>query len=596
MDFLTSLEALKKLEEKQKKNYSIISNLRLSVFLCGAALWIYLGSRDMNMINGAIIFISLILFVILILRHNAIQSALARTSCRIQITNEYLDRMSTNWVKFKDAGEEFVNDTHHYTSDLDLFGQKSLFQWINIANTFSGRVALKDVLEKGELDERAIKEKQKANRELAEKFDFLLELQCEGKLVPGLITSPQELLDFAEGGGHWGLSGFKKLVVNLLPIFTAFSILLAAVTNLINFAIPIILVLLQLTITGIMYRKIAVKLIGVDRFQENIQGFENLIKLMEKQNFENDLLKQIKGELSSKGIKASTGLKKLEKLTSFVDVRSNAIMYILLNGVLLWDIHCILYLDKWKKTFGIELRNWLEAIGKIEAMGSLAIISKIRPKWCFPNFENEGQVLKGLELGHPLISEEKRICNDINIENNVLIITGSNLSGKTTLMRTVGINLVLAYAGAPVCGKEMSCSCMKIFTSMRIKDDISAGISTFYAELLRVKMIIEYSKIGKPMIFLIDEIFRGTNSLDRITGARSVLNNLSKEWVAGLITTHDFELCNLETKDSTKVQNFHFSENYEKNEIHFDYNMKRGRCSTTNAKYLMRLVGIELIE
>ena len=170
------------------------------------------------------------------------------------------------------------------------------------------------------------------------------------------------------------------------------------------------------------------------------------------------------------------------------------------------------------------------------------------------------------------------------------------MSGKTTLLRTIGINLVLAYCGAPVCASSLECSLMDIYTSMRISDDLSSGISTFYAELLRIKMMIDVSHKKQDMIFLIDELFRGTNSRDRIIGATSVLKNLNKNWIIGLISTHDFELCNLENETGSKIVNYHFTENYVDNEIHFDYKLRHGRCTTTNAKYLMKMVGIELYD
>lgn len=201
-----------------------------------------------------------------------------------------------------------------------------------------------------------------------------------------------------------------------------------------------------------------------------------------------------------------------------------------------------------------------------------------------------------LDIGHPLIVETKNVRNDIEIKNNICVITGSNMSGKTTLLRTIGINLVLAYCGAPVCASKMECSIMDLFTSMRINDDLNSGISTFYAELLRIKMLIDFSHKQQDMIFLIDELFRGTNSRDRIIGATSVVKNLSKDWIIGLISTHDFELCNLENEIDGKIVNYHFTESYINNKIQFDYTLRSGRCTTTNAKYLMKMVGIELYD
>lgn len=199
-------------------------------------------------------------------------------------------------------------------------------------------------------------------------------------------------------------------------------------------------------------------------------------------------------------------------------------------------------------------------------------------------------------MGHPLINEKERVVNDFALEDQICIVTGSNMSGKTTLLRTIGVNLVLAYAGAAVCAKGFTCSILDIFTSMRINDDLNSGISTFYAELLRIKTIIEYSKKKQPMLFLIDEVFRGTNSRDRVTGAKNVLMNLNKGWIIGLISTHDFELCDFENDVSGRIFNMHFTETYTDGEIRFDYKLREGRCKTANAKYLMKMVGIEIAD
>ena len=255
----------------------------------------------------------------------------------------------------------------------------------------------------------------------------------------------------------------------------------------------------------------------------------------------------------------------------------------------------MLALENWKETSGMFLREWLDTVGKFEALSSLALFAQLNPTWAFPTFTEETAVFAAEALGHPLIRKQKRVSNDYVMNHQICIVTGSNMSGKTTLLRTIGINLVLAYAGAPVCAQKLTCSLMDIFTSMRITDDLEGGISTFYAELLRIKMIIEFAKQEKPMIFLIDEVFRGTNSTDRVIGARNVLLNLDKSWVIGLISTHDFELCALENKSDGRVKNYNFIETYTDNEIHFDYKIRPGRCTTTNAQYLMKMVGIEVV-
>jgi DNA mismatch repair ATPase MutS len=299
--------------------------------------------------------------------------------------------------------------------------------------------------------------------------------------------------------------------------------------------------------------------------------------------------------LGGKSGHATNSIKKLEHIAEAIDVRYNIISYGLFNFLLLWDYHCVFALEAWKKQHGKLLKRWLLAIAYFEAAASLANISRLNPTWNFPVLTDR-LGFAGKQIGHPLLDANERVGNDFTLNKGLGIITGSNMSGKTTMLRTVGINLVLAYAGAPVCAEKLDCSVMHIMTSMRISDDLGNGISTFYAELLRIKKIIQQANIKQPMIFLIDEIFRGTNSNDRITGALSVLRNLNKDWVIGLISTHDFELCGLEQEAGIEAANYHFLESYQAGEIQFDYKIRQGRCYSTNARYLMKMVGIELIE
>lgn len=223
-----------------------------------------------------------------------------------------------------------------------------------------------------------------------------------------------------------------------------------------------------------------------------------------------------------------------------------------------------------------------------------SVIAHIHPEWVFPEIKDLHQRIEARGLGHPLLNPERCVRNDIEIDNNTCIVTGSNMSGKSTWLRAIGINLVLAYAGGPVCAHQFSCSIMDIYTSMEIRDDLINGISTFYAELTRINMILEHSRQGKPMCYLIDEIFRGTNSLDRIAGARVVLKNLSNNGAIGLISTHDFELCDLEKEQWSNFRNYHFEEQYTNGRIEFDYKLRLGRCTTSNARYLMNMAGIEI--
>ncbi len=248
-------------------------------------------------------------------------------------------------------------------------------------------------------------------------------------------------------------------------------------------------------------------------------------------------------------------------------------------------------LDEWKRKYADISEQWFLALGDLESLMSFANLARVCNNITLPIVLSKNKAIQANKMGQPLLTNDNRINNDIAFNNSIFIISGSNMSGKTTFMRTVGINLVLAQCGSFVCAEQMSFSPMKIMTSMRIADDLNEGISTFYAELNRIKGIIELASKQSDMLFLIDEIFRGTNSVDRLSGAKAVISKLNDSGVVGIITTHDLELCEL-TSQFMRIKNFSFSEYYQDKKIHFDYKIKMGKSCTTNAKYLMELVGI----
>ncbi|MHB8170722.1 MAG: MutS-related protein [Thermincolia bacterium] len=595
-DFLKTLSRYKIIEIKKNKLFDRISMIRLLVFFTGAGVVTALFKTGYKAFGITLLGAFLTLFVFLIIKHNRVEDELKRIRCKIDIIQKYLDRIDGKWIRFVDSGEGFIDSNHPYTGDLDIFGSKSLFQWVNVSNTFYGRKILKEFLAYPEKDIHLIKERQNAVKELAEKFDFSQELQCEGMMAGGIGNNPEILLAYAENRSKIFNRDWVIKLFYLIPGVTVTTIILAALGFPISPYIPLSMVLLQLVMTAIGYKKVSKILGNVDWFKQNFESFGNLIRLIEKENFNDSYLSQLKSNLFFQSKPASRQIKGLEKIVDAIDLRYSAILYVILNFILLWDYHCVFALEKWKGQYGKSMRNWLETVGHFEAISSLAVVLRLNPTWCFPEFINKELKFAAVELGHPLITGEKRVCNDITIKNNLCVITGSNMSGKTTLLRTIGINLVLAYAGAPVSAKRFECSIMDIFTSMRVVDDLNSGVSTFYAELLRIKLIVDNSSKKEAMIFLIDELFRGTNSRDRIVGAKNVLKNLNKEWVIGLISTHDFELCDLENERNTSIKNYHFTEQYVNNEIKFDYKLRPGRCNTTNARYLMKMVGIELVD
>jgi len=535
-------------------------------------------------------------FIYLIIRYNKLSHELKRLRCMSDINRMYLDRMNSEWISFIDCGQDFVNSQHFYTSDLDIFGSKSLFQWLCVANTYYGRQALKELIEKPDKRIEALIKRQEAVKELSGKLDFCQKLQSEGILAKNVSKDPESFLSYAEEQS----AQFKKERMHcflfLLPISVILSFVLFFAGIPISIFIPLLLLAFQMTIFAAGFKGNSIITSKVYDLKNHMEAFESLLQIIEQEEFSGGKLNALRQDLLRNNKPASFSLKKLENVANAIDVKFSTVLYFLLNFVLLWDYHCVFALKKWKRQYGGEIRKWLKVVGKFEAIASLAVIGQLYPECSYPEFTLKEIKFSAIAMGHPLIQKDRCVCNDFEINGGACVITGSNMSGKTTLLRTVGINLVLAYSGAPVFAQKLECSVMDIFTSMRVSDELNSGISTFYAELLRIKNIILYSQKEQPMIYLIDEIFKGTNSLDRIAGARSVLKNLARGWIIGLISTHDFELCDLEKETQAKIKNYHFTEYYENNEIRFDYKIRPGMCETTNARFLMKMVGIELYD
>ena len=323
-----------------------------------------------------------------------------------------------------------------------------------------------------------------------------------------------------------------------------------------------------------------------------IEDYIRMFELISGENFDSELLNNIKSHLSNDS-GALAAIRKLRTISAAFNIRYNPIVHQILCGLIMWDFHIGRMMDKWKQKNGQSVEGWIKAVSDMEELMSFAVLSRTR-EVSYPQVGANARVhVTARDMRHPLISPDTVVANDADFKGGATIITGSNMSGKTTFLRTLGINLVLAYAGAPVCAGYMEADRMKIFTSMRVTDDVSNGISTFYAEILRIKTMVEYRKENRPMLCLIDEIFKGTNSADRIVGATQVIRKLAGAGSMTLVSTHDFELCDLKAEDGTPAANYHFEEYYEGDQLKFDYKKKDGRCTTTNAMAILHMAGLD---
>ncbi|SKC88016.1 MutS family DNA mismatch repair protein [Maledivibacter halophilus] len=584
----------KGLLEKQKKSLNMIGNLRLFVVLAGLGNTIFLYLTKNNTLLLPIFLVYLAIFIYLVIKYNQVKEIKKYISSLYKINDNSLKRVKGEWKSFSDTGGEFCNENHNFSYDLDIFGKASLFQWINTTATYMGRQFLKQYLTKPCTSKDKIYKRQEAIDELAGKLWWRQRFMAEAMAISEKSNNPESLYKWVNERNEFYLRPWVKFIVNMLPIISISTILIYFMTNNMSYYYPISILGIQILILKFKNKERSKVLNTVYKYKDNIAVYRHMLKQFEKKNFKSKYLNELKNILiNEENEKVYNQIERLEKITQSITNRNNA-AFIFVNIVILWDYRCMIRLENWKKKSGEHIRAWLNTIGELEALGSLAVIRHDNPQWAKPIIIDNPSHFRSTNMGHPLI-DDKRVCNDLKFENEtrILLITGSNMSGKSTLLRTAGINLVLAYAGAPVCAKTFSCSIMKIYTCMRISDNMEKNISSFYAELLRIKEIVKETESNTQVFFLLDEIFKGTNSEDRHKGAKILIKKLLKNNGMGLVSTHDLELETLEKESEKKVKNYHFREYYKNNEIYFDYKLRPGPSKTRNALYLMRMVGID---
>jgi DNA mismatch repair ATPase MutS len=301
-------------------------------------------------------------------------------------------------------------------------------------------------------------------------------------------------------------------------------------------------------------------------------------------------------DFANESMPASAGIARLKQILDRMDLRFNLVLVVPLNVLLLWNIQQALSLDKWKSAYDQRVRKWFNSLGDWEALASFGVLRFNQPEWVFPTVVPDHFFIKATTLGHPLIAPQKRVNNEIDIEQKaaVMLVTGSNMAGKSTYLRSIGINIILAMAGAPVCAKTFECSAVQLMSSMRIADNLEESTSTFYAELKKLKTIIEKVNEKSPVFILLDEILRGTNSLDRHTGSKALIKQLIAKEAAAVLATHDVDLAALQSEYPSHIFNYHFDVQVNGEELYFDYQLKPGVCKSLNASILMKKIGIEI--
>ena len=583
---------LKIKEEKDiiKNITNKISIIRLIIFTLTIMLAYYFYKLNNAVLMFTSIVIGTLIFVFFAYQHNIKINRKKELEIYLNINQKGINRIKGQFKEEIDDGKEYLNEKHPFVNDLDVFGRSSLFQMINSTKTKFGREKLVKILSLKKLPskEEVIK-RQEAIRELGDKIDFRQKLEVKSTIKKSGLKDTKDLIEWMSGKSTFNKS--LNFIPYIFIAITAISFVLVFIGYL-----PITYIILVFMINYIVVKLSTKKLkdvIGLFEIHKNdIEAYYNLIEIIDNEEFKSELLSEIKTNLNKESKSVVSEMKALKNLSDWIGDSSSNAYYLLLNITILSDIFILKNLYDWKEKNGTKFYSWLKTMGDIEALCSIANLAFDFEDWTYPLISDLDEI-KAVELAHPMLYS-KAISNSfsLNSKSKIALITGSNMSGKSTFLRTIGINLVLSYIGAPVCSKSFEAGIFNIYTCMRTKDNLEESISSFYAEILRIKILIEASKKGEKVFFLLDEIFKGTNSKDRHDGATVLIKQLVKNNAMGLVSTHDLELCDLENEYNW-IKNYNFQEYYKDNNIKFDYKLRDGRSKTQNAIHLMKLAGIE---
>ena len=531
-------------------------------------------------------------FGLIVLFHEGKLKAAGRAQKRIDFYESGIRRIEGDWREDGLLGEDFSDREHLFSGDLNLFGKSSLFQKMCLCVTAFGRQRLALWLTKP-ADADVLKARQEAVKELSEDKDLIakfaeLDIEATENLEISTLKS-------------WSAEGTK--IYNPLVYYFSLFIGLLSVTTLATWlfggksAWPFFICLVVDLALGNLYAgKISKITEGIATKEKNLLKLSHILKVLESSNYNSVMMSKIIDNIHTENVKASERIEQIAYLIdTFENTRGNLAIQPF-NVLLHLNLRNAMKIEKWRAVAGASIPQWVEAAADFEALVSLAVFSSENPDYIFPEFVEGGPYIKATDLGHPLLKPTVCVRNDIELGKPVklLLISGSNMAGKSTFLRTVGVNIVLAQAGAPVNAKEMQLSPLNLGCSIQIEDSLADGISHFYAEILRLKKLVDLSQQESNVLFFFDEILHGTNSSDRCNGASAVIRSLVKGNAAGFVTTHDLSLTKIAEELSNEARNVHFEDQFEDGKMVFDYKMKEGIVTHGNALQLMRSLGLEV--
>ena len=578
--------------EKQKlqKKQNPLPMLRLTLFL-GMAILTYIYLTTQTLWSISLVAFAFFVIVLLSIFDSKLKKQIKSFEILIGINQYEVSAINGNYSSF-DPGNEFIDQSHDFTHDLDIFGEGSLFQFINRTSTIFGKLRLAEYFSNAYGQSDKVIQRQQAVKELSEMVELRQKLQ---------LIFHDEKIDKSDKTEMTTWLSSESPVKNLklirilaygLPAITLASILLSIAGIM---AFPSFLIVLQLMIVFLYARQTMATQNIITSKTKILNKFAQSLLLIENSNFKSEYLTDLQKQLvAEEGKIPSKAIRQLSVILNYMDSNLNILVSIILNGLFMFNLHLLLKVEKWKKQNQENVPNWFESIATFDAMSSLANFAFNNNQFIYPELIKDDFGFIAENLGHPLIDEEQRVVNNIEIKgwNQFAIITGANMSGKSTFLRTIGANYILAMAGAPVCASKLSFFPIEIHSSIRTSDSLVKHESYFYAELKRLKQIIDELESGKKKLILLDEILKGTNSKDKQAGSIALIEQLLHYKSVGLFATHDLMLGELATRFPGQVNNLCFEIQIENDKMLIDYKLHDGVCKNLNATYLMKNMGI----
>lgn len=576
-----------------KKKIFIIAALRLSVVLVAALLCIFTWKN--SYLTGGIIFVSFSIFILLLKLHQKLFYKKNYSEALITLAENECKALNYDFSSF-DGGPEYISTEHSFSYDLDLFGDRSLFQSINRTCTYQGKNFLAYLFLTPYLDKKTILENQESIQELTSKQDWVNHFRVLGSLKGKLENKENFDSNIFPETFLLHKNKFWEIMINIIPCLYLILLVLTAF-NRVSALYFIPLWIITYAINAFASKHVNNIVNNIEKKTDVLNTYTSLFNAIEEQNFDSYLLEKNRKILINK-TSASKAINKLNRYCSQLNMAMAYPMILFFNPVLCWSVRYAIKIEKWLDTYKKHLPNWFDSLSHFDAWCSLSTYAYTHPGYSYPKINTEHFIFDGKELGHPLLNRSSCVTNDVKItkENYFLVITGANMAGKSTYLRTIGVNHVLACIGAPVYAKSLEIFPGNLVTNLRTTDSLVDHESYFFSELKRLKMIIDRLHSGEHLFIILDEILKGTNSEDKQKGSLALMKQLISLKGNGIIATHDLVLGTLEANYPENIKNYRFEAEIAQDELVFDYKLKEGVAQNMNATFLMKKMGITGIQ